>query len=79
MRCAICGKEMNNEFGNNPWPVRTNEEDRCCDECNMSFVLPYRIMLLGTSQEVKIEFMKELNTMSPEKLTSTLMKYYYNK
>ena len=60
MKCAICGNEINNEFGNNPWPIRTDENARCCDECNTSFVLPYRIMLLGTSQEVKIEFVQLL-------------------
>ena len=76
MRCAICGKEMNNEFGNNSWPVRTNEEERCCDECNMSFVLPYRYMLMNLNQKRKDELMKELNSMSYEKLKSILIDYY---
>ena len=76
MRCAICGKEMNNEFGNNPWPVRANEEDRCCDECNTSFVIPYRIMLMRLNKKRKDELMQELNTMSYEKLKTILINYY---
>lgn len=76
MKCAICGNEINNEFGNNPWPVRTNEEDRCCDECNTSFVIPYRIMLMRLSKKRKDELMQELNTMSYEKLKTILINYY---
>ncbi len=76
MKCAICGNEINNEFGNNPWPVRTNEEDRCCDECNTSFVIPYRIMLMQLSKKRKDELMQELNTMSYEKLKTILITYY---
>ncbi len=76
MKCAICGNEINNEFGNNPWPVRTNEEDRCCDECNTSFVIPYRIMLMRLNKKRKDELMQELNTMSYEKLKTILINYY---
>ena len=40
--CCICGKEFV-RFGNNPWPVNNDPEERCCDECNMTVVIPQRI------------------------------------
>ena len=76
MKCAICGNEINNEFGNNPWPVRTDENARCCDECNTSFVIPYRIMLMRLNKKRKDELMQELNIMSYEKLKTILINYY---
>ena len=76
MKCAICGNEINNEFGNNPWPVRTDENARCCDECNTSFVIPYRIMLMRLNKKRKDELMQELNTMTYEKLKTILINYY---
>ena len=76
MKCAICENEINNEFGNNPWPVRTDENARCCDECNTSFVIPYRIMLMRLNKKRKDELMQELNTMSYEKLKTILINYY---
>ena len=41
-KCCICGKEVE-EYGNNPWPIK---EGRCCNECNLSKVLPARIEML---------------------------------
>ena len=55
--CCICGKEITN-WGNNPYGViRINEkgkienvefkdEDVCCDECNMRYVIPGRLRTL---------------------------------
>ena len=51
MKCAICGKEIENKFGSNPWPIRVDEDARCCDECNFKFVIPYRVEVLGASLE----------------------------
>lgn len=45
MRCCICGKTFKG-FGNNPYPVKTNPEDRCCDTCNWDFVIPARLLKL---------------------------------
>ena len=50
MKCCICGKKLEG-YGNNPYgalkldntPIRWNSEDRCCDQCNMEFVIPGRI------------------------------------
>lgn len=56
MKCCICGKEIpEGEWGNNPegaaWKTPTGEvefpefvaEDRCCDECDRSYVIPGRL------------------------------------
>lgn len=49
MKCCICGKEIPEEFGNNPWPVK--DEGECCDDCNLKYVIPARIEM--STQEVE--------------------------
>ena len=39
-KCCICGKKFKEE-GNNPEPVKS--EGVCCDECNMTIVMPERV------------------------------------
>ena len=45
MKCCICGKKCENQWGNNPYPVDKNEDHRCCNECNDKFVIPERIRI----------------------------------
>lgn len=40
--CCICGKEFEG-FGNNPEPVDTAPDARCCNKCNSKFVIPARV------------------------------------
>lgn len=49
--CCFCGKECENIFGNNPYPASKNEEDRCCDFCNMTIVLPKRLEALWSKRK----------------------------
>lgn len=35
-RCCICGKSLENEYGNNAWPIV--DDGTCCDECNKAVV-----------------------------------------
>ena len=57
--CCICGKEITNEFGNNPWGAvvldkatnqyvfgKFKDTDKCCNECNINSVIPGRICQL---------------------------------
>ena len=44
MKCNICS-EIIEGHGNNPWPFDESEKDRCCDSCNMNFVIPARLKL----------------------------------
>ena len=48
--CCLCGKEITHigydegeYLGNNPHPLSENEDDRCCDECNETKVIPARL------------------------------------
>lgn len=43
IKCAICGRELENKFGNNPYPIVEAEGARCCNVCNDNFVIPARI------------------------------------
>lgn len=42
-KCCICGKVVKG-YGNNPAPVK--EEGKCCDECNIEYVIPERLKRL---------------------------------
>ena len=48
--CCLCGKEKEG-FGNNPYPLVTNVELRCCDYCNMRLVIPARIAQYYNNRE----------------------------
>ena len=40
--CSICKKKFSG-FGNNPQPVKNlSVDDRCCDDCNKTVVIPRR-------------------------------------
>ena len=53
MKCCICGKQCENEWGNNPYPVNKNEGARCCNECNDKFVIPARIKIYLEAKNMK--------------------------
>lgn len=40
--CCICGEPVDG-YGNNPEPYMQADEGRCCDGCNLKFVIPMRI------------------------------------
>lgn len=42
MNCVLCGDEIVG-FGNNPEPVASFEEGKCCNRCNNTVVIPARI------------------------------------
>lgn len=56
--CCICRGKLTDKFGNNPdgaiWKDTSGnivfpefkENDRCCDECNLKFVIPGRMYRL---------------------------------
>ena len=41
--CCLCGDEHYG-YGNNPDPIK--KEGKCCDDCNMSKVIPARFEVL---------------------------------
>lgn len=46
MKCCICGKKIMG-YGNNAEPVK---KGTCCDECNMTVVIPARIAGMKKTQ-----------------------------
>jgi hypothetical protein len=44
--CCLCDKEVEG-YGNDPRPLpMKDEDDECCDECNLAKVIPARINLV---------------------------------
>jgi len=44
--CCLCDKEVEG-YGNDPRPLpMKDEDDECCDECNLAKVVPARINLV---------------------------------
>jgi len=44
--CCLCGIEVEG-YGNDPRPLPMKDEnDECCDECNLAKVVPARINLV---------------------------------
>ena len=39
--CCFCSEDTG-EFGNNPEPLVV--DGKCCDNCNMELVIPYRVL-----------------------------------
>lgn len=50
IRCCICGELIQAEpsgweFGHNAHPFGTKYDNRCCEQCNYSIVIPTRLEL----------------------------------
>ena len=43
--CCLCGKEESG-WGNSPSPV-SDADARCCDMCNMTLVIPARMLIVS--------------------------------
>ena len=53
-KCCLCGKEVEG-YGNDPSPIETqNENDECCDECNLAIVIPTRIELVTIKNKINV-------------------------
>lgn len=53
MKCCFCSKKCENQWGNNPWPLKTKENDRCCNVCNEQYVITARLIGATDIEEVK--------------------------
>lgn len=64
-RCVICGIVLpKGEYGNNPEPIKPFSSGVCCNECNMSQVIPAR--LAGLKSTHKVENTKEQSEVKDE-------------
>lgn len=42
--CSICGNQITDRWGgNSSWPLTDDPTDKCCDECNIRYVIPDRL------------------------------------
>ena len=69
MRCCICGKEITDDEGHDPYPVRPEsfygeKENRCCPMCNAQIVIPVR---MGYGRDAA-QHQKQLRKMGHEEL-----------
>jgi hypothetical protein len=54
-KCCLCGIEVEG-YGNDPSPIQTeNEDDECCDECNLAKVIPARINLVILKNRTNVD------------------------
>ena len=51
-QCNLCGEDYYH-YGNNPRPVLPNFEQRVCDSCNSTVVIPARLGLMFTKRPNK--------------------------
>jgi len=54
--CSLCGESIKtDEFGwvggHNPFPLGSNDDDRCCEKCNWERVIPARLKLFITKDD----------------------------
>lgn len=55
-RCVICGVVLpKGEYGNNPEPIKPFSSGVCCNECNMSQVIPARLKSTHTKEQDEVK------------------------
>ena len=55
IKCCLCKEDIEVsitgwKFGHNPQPLANGEDDRCCDFCNTTKVIPKRLELILKSE-----------------------------
>ena len=60
VKCCFCGKEILEIMGNNPWPVNTIENARCCIECNWRVVIPARTAKIPAPESFEMPVFQEV-------------------
>lgn len=53
--CCLCGGRFEH-YGNNPWPLADDEDDRCCDKCDAEKVIPARFLYADFIRKLKKQF-----------------------
>lgn len=54
-KCCLCNRPIENNgqsvLGHNPSPLMRREGERCCDECNYTYVIQSRMILLTMDEK----------------------------
>ena len=53
MKCIFCGKEIKSNASNSCWPIYTDVSVRCCNNCNMSKIIPARFAMMKKEVELQ--------------------------
>jgi hypothetical protein len=48
--CCLCGGKYH-LYGNNPWPLSDDDDDRCCGQCDREYVIPARVELIRAEED----------------------------
>lgn len=52
LKCCLCGADILDGIGNNPAPLmETTEENRCCNDCNSTKVIPARLQNMSEGKD----------------------------
>jgi hypothetical protein len=51
--CVICKRQVTDQYGNNPDPVRPFGTGKCCNECNSVHVIPARVRNMREANKSK--------------------------
>ena len=89
MKCCICDGEIDKHYtpegkmywdkGHNPAPVKSGEDDRCCDNCNTTAVIPARLVAhSGVSFEEALKTSKGIAEVT-DSLQSDQLKAHHDK
>lgn len=73
MNCCICEKEIKRN-GNNAEPFR---KGICCNECNMDFVIPYRmsdLVIMTNEKKKQIKEVRKATDVGMKEAKVALMK-----
>ena len=60
-RCCLCGKVIPTWGSKNPDPLRSDSDQRCCDECFSEKVIPARAVMIGQKEEEEIQITVKLS------------------
>ena len=68
-RCSLCNSLIEVEVsgwnkGHNPWPLRRNETDRCCQTCNDTVVMPARLRLAVAVRKKHPQYIGDINELN---------------
>lgn len=79
IHCCICNEIINEVESHNPWPVRPyssigEKENRCCQACNDTIVIPARIACINATKEQMENIHENLKQMSHRQLRETMSK-----
>lgn len=81
LKCSICNEPIETDqfgwdLGNNPHPLMQNDNDRCCNNCNILYVLPSRILVYQSTSKDMNRIVNKKGWLNNVKGTIEMLKQY---